>query len=84
MSIVYKNRRERAMVVHCSRISRKIDSTALVPTRLNWSACRVKYSEPRAGRQGVLGLRVLERFNVIFDYPRNWMILEKRSRSTDR
>ena len=33
-----------------------------------------------AGRQGVLGLRVLERFNVIFDYPRNRMILEPRSR----
>ena len=31
-----------------------------------------------AGRQGVLGLRVLERFNVIFDYPRNRMILEER------
>ncbi len=30
------------------------------------------------GRQGVLGLRVLERFNVIFDYPRNRMILELR------
>lgn len=30
------------------------------------------------GRQGVLGLRVLERFNVIFDYPRNRMILETR------
>ena len=32
------------------------------------------------GRQGVLGLRVLERFNVVFDYPRNRMILEKRDR----